>query len=340
VAELARKERTCATEGCGRVFTATNLYCTRCQTTERRCQSEGCGRTFWSPGSQFCSRHRYSERDCATNGCPNRFTAPNRFCSACRSTSRECASEGCDNIYVGTGLKCRDCSTPVHECVAKGCATVFRGTQSRCWAHRSKLRECASTDCTNTYRGTTIRCVACRTIERECDAKDCTEIYWGDRRLCPGCRKSDRICPDCGQDFRGRTTRCGPCWWRQLPAAVREAVTRSRGNARRARLLEAQVTGPVSTAEYTRIRDEGPCVYCSSQATEVDHIRPLATHGGWEHPSNLVPACRYCNASKSNRLLIEWDPRRVFRAVKSSPKVAAEYERQLVEAGAELLQSA
>ncbi|MFB7755137.1 HNH endonuclease [Streptomyces sp. NPDC056121] len=139
------------------------------------------------------------------------------------------------------------------------------------------------------------------------------------------------MCADCGRDFWGRTTRCASCWWAQLPKDVRSAVSRARSNSRRARLLAAQVAGPVSAAEYEVIRTGGPCVYCGGEASEVDHIRPLAVHGGWEHPSNLVAACRNCNASKGSRLLTEWNQALVFEAVRRSEKVAAEYERQLSE---------
>ncbi|MFJ1758614.1 HNH endonuclease [Kitasatospora sp. NPDC088134] len=328
--DMARVERECATPTCSAVFTATNRYCTRCRTKQQVCAHSGCGAKFWTAGSRFCSRHRYPTRTCSAPGCANTISAAsNLVCSACRAKKRSCASPGCANVYRGNALNCRTCLTPARECVARKCSTVFRGTQSRCWHHRAKTRECAAEECPNVYRGTTVRCIACRTFERECTVDGCATVYWGDRSSCNECRKSERECPDCGETFHMRTSRCGRCWWRQLPAAVRAAMSRSSGNAYRARKLAAQVAGPVSAEEYVRVRAEGPCVYCGDEATEVDHVRPLSGHGGWEHPSNLVPACRSCNASKSDRLLIEWDQTRVFRAVTASEKVAAEYERQL-----------
>lgn len=40
------------------------------------------------------------------------------------------------------------------------------------------------------------------------------------------------------------------------------------------------------------------CAYCGCErATEIDHMIPLA-RGGTAFPSNIVPACRSCNASK------------------------------------------
>ena len=47
------------------------------------------------------------------------------------------------------------------------------------------------------------------------------------------------------------------------------------------------------------------CHYCDQLATEIDHVVPV-TRGGTGERSNLVPACRSCNASKNNRLLEEW----------------------------------
>jgi HNH endonuclease len=106
----------------------------------------------------------------------------------------------------------------------------------------------------------------------------------------------------------------------------------SRNNARRARRSAAQVAGPVPLKVYETIMASGPCVYCGDVATTVDHVRPLI-QGGWEHESNLVPACRFCNFSKGPRLLTEWRlPDRVTYGIEHSPKVAAEYERLMEEA--------
>ena len=79
---------------------------------------------------------------------------------------------------------------------------------------------------------------------------------------------------------------------------------------------------------YAAIRASGPCVYCGNQATDVDHVQPLAL-GGRAHESNLVPACRSCNASKGPRPLTEWRRAdRVAHGVAHSPKVAAAWARQ------------
>jgi hypothetical protein len=43
-----------------------------------------------------------------------------------------------------------------------------------------------------------------------------------------------------------------------------------------------------------------PCLYCGHPADTVDHIVPQIAGGG-NHPSNLAPACRSCNAAKNAR---------------------------------------
>lgn len=114
----------------------------------------------------------------------------------------------------------------------------------------------------------------------------------------------------------------------QYIAAQQDQANRSRSssNRRRARLSAAEVTGPVPASVYAAIRSSGACVYCGRHATHVDHVLPLA-RGGWEHESNLVPACGHCNCSKGTKLLAEWDPVRVAHGVAHSPKVAAEFAR-------------
>lgn len=49
------------------------------------------------------------------------------------------------------------------------------------------------------------------------------------------------------------------------------------------------------------------CAYCGSQPArlEQDHVLPLS-RGGAHTVGNVVPACRHCNASKSDRTIKEW----------------------------------
>lgn len=121
--------------------------------------------------------------------------------------------------------------------------------------------------------------------------------------------------------------------YRNWCAANPESIRR-RGNVRRARKANAAICGPVALSVYASVISSGPCVYCAGPAAEVDHVRPLS-RGGIEHDANLVPACKSCNSGKKDRLLNEWDPARVARAVKASKKVKAEWER--LRSGQELL---
>ncbi|MFI2635067.1 HNH endonuclease [Streptomyces collinus] len=53
---------------------------------------------------------------------------------------------------------------------------------------------------------------------------------------------------------------------------------------------------------------DGWCTYCGSmgvRAEVVDHIVPLE-QGGADDITNLVPACRSCNASKRDRTPEQW----------------------------------
>lgn len=49
------------------------------------------------------------------------------------------------------------------------------------------------------------------------------------------------------------------------------------------------------------------CAYCGDDSShvEIDHRIPLS-RGGTGFPANLVPCCRFCNASKNNRTPSEW----------------------------------
>lgn len=52
------------------------------------------------------------------------------------------------------------------------------------------------------------------------------------------------------------------------------------------------------------VSDELRCAYCRGPATSVDHVWSRS-RGGSDHPNNLVPACRTCNATKGTRSLLD-----------------------------------
>jgi len=64
-------------------------------------------------------------------------------------------------------------------------------------------------------------------------------------------------------------------------------------------------TYKISKKELVRLYNS-PCFYCGSgENVEADHVVPIS-RGGQHSIGNLVPACRACNRSKHNKLLIEW----------------------------------
>ncbi len=79
-----------------------------------------------------------------------------------------------------------------------------------------------------------------------------------------------------------------------------EALRRERGKARQLR----------QSQWWKNKRSPGICHYCLGhfppRELTMDHVVPLV-RGGKSVKSNLVPACRACNAEKRNLLPIEWD---------------------------------
>jgi hypothetical protein len=249
-----------------------------------------------------------TERQCAA--CGRTFLGYKAKCEACRAVERQCVT--CGATFTGRNRECAACRIPQRGCIA--CNRTFRGTQLLCPTCRLTERDCVV--CGERFRGLYRKCAACRTVEHACVT--CGHAFRATNAQCQACRTSHRQCVTCGRPHRRLTLECDSCSGR----------SRATANARRARLLAAQATGPLPRSVYVEVLASGPCVYCGAPPTDVDHIRAL-TQGGDEARDNLAPACRACNNSKGRKLLIHWDPVKVAHGVVHSPAVAAELEREL-----------
>lgn len=113
-----------------------------------------------------------------------------------------------------------------------------------------------------------------------------------------------------------------------LADAVRHAAARARAQreiqrdlarARWARLQAAKrAKGRRIVREMILAR---PCAYCGGEATQVDHIVPVAL-GGTDDRRNLAPACGRCNVEKGNRTPEQWKAWRLNRS-RSWPPMAS-----------------
>lgn len=307
---------------CGRKVRGGRLRCRPCRMTDRQCTK--CGRTF-------------------------RSDRP--LCGTCQRTKRTCTT--CGKEFLGTSYKCRGCALqgkPPRVCAK--CGTQYNDAWSRsCWQCRQVIAEKSCIDCGTPFTGTAKRCNPCRASEHVCECgkifksrshtrcstcrqteRSCVECGRMIRKLGRTCNvclgKRERSCIDCGKTYQGLKRQCNQCGWLARPYEERNSRGLAAVNKRRAIKKAAEVFGPVPAEVYAALRAEPECVYCGEPPTQIDHVRPL-DKGGWEHESNLVPACGPCNHSKGPRLLTEWDQDKVLRGAAFSDKVAAEYGRLL-----------
>lgn len=148
------------------------------------------------------------------------------------------------------------------------------------------------------------------TVCTDCDAKRRNGLRASNREkwsTADPYAAGERVCSDCRQpkplrDFRrhggnsgGLELRCRRC-----------ADDRRLGHG-----LEEDDKAETRAA-VEQMRQDRMCAYCGASAViEIDHLEPRHL-GGTDHTSNLLPACRSCNASKSNQPPAEWLPSRVY----------------------------
>ena len=75
------------------------------------------------------------------------------------------------------------------------------------------------------------------------------------------------------------------------------------------------------------------CAYCGSVTSlEQDHFWPLSRGGGYT-ATNIIPACRSCNASKSNKPFEEWYPTHESYSPEREAKIYRYFEQLALENG-------
>lgn len=78
--------------------------------------------------------------------------------------------------------------------------------------------------------------------------------------------------------------------------------------SRRRRKRMAKVVNDLTAAEWAALQDAwGGCAYCGTQdgPLQKDCLLPIS-RGGRYTLTNVVPACRSCNASKCNTEVTTW----------------------------------
>lgn len=149
----------------------------------------------------------------------------------------------------------------------------------------------------------------------------CRRLGLGPQRLGP---QREALCQHCGASFTPTPTRgrgiYTKCCSRSCAAKFRglgrvgrpirdpKRVESDRRRQRYERELAAPGLGAADRDALRRrwVGQSRPCFYCRAKpAGTVDHVVPLQ-RGGTNYEGNLVPACRSCNSSKRDLLLVEW----------------------------------
>lgn len=94
---------------------------------------------------------------------------------------------------------------------------------------------------------------------------------------------------------------------------------------RRVRVLGSDVR-VVTGRDWRRLcnRYGGRCAYCGAAGPlHQDHVIPIV-RGGRHSIGNLLPACKPCNSSKNDTLLIKWRGRRIGLATKSAGRATSQ----------------
>jgi 5-methylcytosine-specific restriction endonuclease McrA len=179
---------------------------------------------------------------------------------------------------------------------------------SRCRAHKQAEGFYRNQATKTGFEGV---CIAC-TLKRRAETKTlraATRRAWLSQ---PGVR--DRVNANKRRYYRlmdkERANEIKRAWRKNNPERMRLQI-RAQNAARYARLKGAPGTASARQVAARWDYYGGRCWMCGAQATDTDHVKPLAG-GGSNWPANLRPSCSTCNRSKSGAW--PYEPDSVTRA--------------------------
>jgi 5-methylcytosine-specific restriction endonuclease McrA len=109
------------------------------------------------------------------------------------------------------------------------------------------------------------------------------------------------------ENNKEKTKQSKRLWEQRNPNARREKLLRYRARKANNKVFV------ISTKDIRNLYASN-CFFCqSTNQIEADHIIPIV-HGGRHSIGNLMPLCRSCNASKSNKFIMEfriWQERKI-----------------------------
>lgn len=234
----------------------------------RLCTVEGCGKSHKAKG--LCNTHYKSLTRYGT------LTGP-------PSVTRGCTVEGCERRHMARGW----CAAHHARWYRYGDPTFEHPT----W-NRVLLGPPAPPPSIPTEKACN-RCGEVKVLDAFHVSRSCRDGRRGECKVCARRRTSEW-----SRDNAARKAAYNLAWQAANPERWAK-LQKLASHRRRGRLAGTPEHLALTLDEWEEVLawHDGLCVYCGDEATEMEHIIPVA-RGGAHTQANVAPACKPCNRSK------------------------------------------
>lgn len=266
--------------------------------TPQKCIVQDCKRPVKVKSRGLCSLH-YSRWQATGNPMGTKSSLKSGICVLCsKSFEGFHTQKYCNDCRFNRKCSVGDCKNLVKRKPDGVCSSTLCSTHGNRRRNGNDLtvpirffKDCRS--CGAEVNSTQNQyCENCQT-GRLCDVEGCHRIVRKMKGKCSGSKCSYHYSPDMMKKAIAN-------WKKNNREMVNEETRR-----RRARLMEVENT--LTVAEWLNILEECGylCVYCGEPWKEMDHFIPLAKNGG-HTAENVVPSCKHCNRTKSDKDPLEF----------------------------------